>query len=33
MGRSDKVSHWCVTLLINTRFHYFILEYAIVKHI
>ena len=23
MGRSDKVSLWCVTLLINTKFHLF----------
>ena len=33
MGRSDKVSLWYVSLLINTRFHIFILEYAIVKRI
>ena len=26
MGCSDKVSLWCVTLLINTRFRIFILE-------
>ena len=26
MGRSDKVSLWCVTLLVNTRFRFFILE-------
>ena len=26
MGRSDKVSLWYVSLLINTRFHFFILE-------
>ena len=26
MGRSDKVSLWYVTLLINTRFRFFILE-------
>ena len=26
MGRSDKVSLWCVALLINTRFQVFILE-------
>ena len=26
MGRSDKVSLWCVALLINTRFLFFILE-------
>ena len=26
MGRSDKVSLWCVALLINTRFRFFILE-------
>ena len=26
MGRSDKVSLWCVSLLINTRFRFFILE-------
>ena len=26
MGRSDKVSLWCVPLLINTRFPFFILE-------
>ena len=26
MGRSDKVSLWYVTLLINTRFRLFILE-------
>ena len=26
MGRSDKVSPWCVSLLINTRFRFFILE-------
>ena len=26
MGRSDKVSLWYVLLLINTRFHIFILE-------
>ena len=26
MGRSDTVSLWCVSLLINTRFHFFILE-------
>ena len=26
MGRSDKVSLWCVALLINTRFSFFILE-------
>ena len=32
MGRSDKVSlWWCVSLLINTRFRLFILEYAFVK--
>ena len=33
MGRSDTVSLWCVSLLINTRFHFFILEQAIVKRI
>ena len=34
MGRSDKVSLWYVSLLINTRFRFFfILEYAIVKRI
>ena len=26
MGRSDKVSLWCVALLINTRFRFFLLE-------
>ena len=26
MGRSDKVSLWCVSLLINTRFRFVILE-------
>ena len=26
IGHSVKVSLWCVTLLINTRFHFFILE-------
>ena len=26
MGRSDKVSLWCVSLIINTRFRFFILE-------
>ena len=26
MGRSDTVSLWCVSLLINTRFRIFILE-------
>ena len=26
MGRSDKVSLWYVTLLINIRFRFFILE-------
>ena len=26
MGQSDKVSLWCVALLINTRFRFFILE-------
>ena len=26
MGLSDKVSLWCVALLINTRFRFFILE-------
>ena len=26
MGRSNKVSLWCVSLLINTRFRFFILE-------
>ena len=26
MDRSDKVSLWCVALLINTRFRFFILE-------
>ena len=26
MGRSDKVSLWCVSLSINTRFRFFILE-------
>ena len=26
MGHSVKVSLWCVTLLINTRFRFFILE-------
>ena len=32
MGRSDKVSLWCVSLLINTRFRFFIiLEQAIVN--
>ena len=31
MGRSDKVSLWCVALLINTRFRFFfILEWAII---
>ena len=24
MGRSDKVSLWCVSLLINTKFRFFI---------
>ena len=33
MGRSDKVSLWYVSLLINTRFRFFILEQAIVKRI
>ena len=33
MGRSDKVSLWYVSLLINTRFRFLILEYAIVKRI
>ena len=33
MGCSDKVSLWYVALLINTRFLFFILEYAIVKRI
>ena len=33
MGRSDTVSLWCVSLLINTRFRCFILEKAIVKRI
>ena len=33
MGRSDKVSLWCVALLNNTRFRFFILEEAIVKQI
>ena len=33
MGRSDKVSLWYVSLLINTRFRFFILEKAIVKRI
>ena len=33
MGRSDKVSLWYVALLINTRFRFFILEYAIIKRI
>ena len=31
MGRSDKVSLWCVALLINTRFRFFILEKAIIN--
>ena len=31
MGRSDKVSLWYVSLLINTKFRFSILEYAIVK--
>ena len=26
MGRSDKVSLWCVSLLINTKIRFFILE-------
>ena len=26
MGRSDTVSLWCVSLLINTRFRFFIIE-------
>ena len=26
MGRSDKVSLWCVSLLIHTRFRFLILE-------
>ena len=26
MGHSDTVSLWCVSLLINTRFRFFILE-------
>ena len=26
MGRSDKVSLWCVSSLINNRFRFFILE-------
>ena len=26
MGRSDKVSLWCVSLLINTRLRFFIWE-------
>ena len=26
MGHSDKVSLWYVALLINTKFHFFILE-------
>ena len=25
MGRSDKVSLWCVALLINTSFHFFLI--------
>ena len=33
MGRSDKVSLWYVSLLINLDFAFFILEYAIVKRI
>ena len=33
MGHSDKVSLWYVSLLINTRFRFFILKYAIVKRI
>ena len=33
MGRSDKVSLWYVSLLINTRFRFFILELGIVKRI
>ena len=33
MGGSDTVSLWCVSLLINTRFRFFILELAIVKRI
>ena len=33
MGRSDTVSLWCVSLLINTRFRFLILELAIVKRI
>ena len=33
MGHSVKVSLWCVTLLINTRFRFFILEQAVVKRI
>ena len=31
MGHSVKVSLWCVTLLINTRFRLFILEKAILQ--
>ena len=33
MGSSEKVSLWYVSLLINTKFPFFILEYAIVKRI
>ena len=33
MGRSDKGSLWYVSLLINTRFRFFILEKAIIKRI
>ena len=33
MGRYDTVSLWYVSLLINTRFRFFNLEEAIVKHI
>ena len=31
MGHSVKASLWCVTLLINTRFRFFVLEKAILK--
>ena len=33
MDRSDKVSLWYVSLLISTRFRFFILELTIVKSI
>ena len=33
MGHFEKASLWCDFLLINTRFHFFVLEWAIVKRI